>query len=87
MRHTKRLSRSPYSVTESRIVLDHKLIPRNEIRELDPEVISREFATNWQEEDLNRELLSLLAPIRVENSGRGFGSIRSECLHSMAKKF
>jgi len=49
------------------------LIPRNEVSGLDPAIVSREFAAKRQEEVLKRELITMLAPVHVENSERLVG--------------
>ncbi len=49
------------------IILQH--IPRNELSQLGPAIITREFAAKRQEEVFERELMTMLTSVHVENSG------------------
>ncbi|QPN59278.1 hypothetical protein H8F24_14690 [Synechococcus sp. CBW1002] len=63
-----------FADTGGRVVV-LQLIPGNELSKLDPAIVTREFAAKRQEEILKRELMTMLAPIHVENSGLLFGDI------------
>ena len=47
-----------------------QFIPRDQLSQLDPAIVSIKLSTKWQEEILERELITMLAPIHVENSGQ-----------------
>ena len=49
--------------------------------QLDPAIVAREFAAKRQEEVFKRELMTRLASVHVENSGRLFGRNRRICEH------
>jgi len=51
-----------------------KFIPRNELSQLDSAIITREFAAKRQKKVFERELMTMLKPIHVENSGPLLGS-------------
>jgi hypothetical protein len=57
-----------------RCVVVLQFTPRNELSQLDPPIVTREFAAKRQEEVFKRELLTMLTPIHVENSGPLLGS-------------
>lgn len=52
-----------------------QLIPGNQLSQLDPAIVTGEFAANRQGV-LKRELMTLLTPVHVENSGPLLGSNR-----------
>jgi hypothetical protein len=43
------------------------------------------LSTKWQEEILERELITMLAPIHVENSGQLLGANGPICVHFTAR--
>jgi hypothetical protein len=51
-----------------------QLIPRNELSQLDSAIVTGEFAAKRQEEVFERELMTMLTPVHVENSGPLLGS-------------
>jgi hypothetical protein len=54
--------------------------------QLDPAIVTREFATKWQEEVLERELTTMLTPVHVENSDPLLGSTQPVLAHFSDKK-
>jgi hypothetical protein len=58
-----------------------QLISRNEFSKLDPVIVTGEFSAKRQYEDLERELMAMLTPIHVENSGPLLGSNQLVCAH------
>jgi len=50
-----------------------KLYPRNEFSQPDPAIVIREFARKRQYEVLEREVLTRLTPVYVENSWTTYG--------------
>jgi hypothetical protein len=68
-------------------VVDLDLIPRIKLRPLDPAVVSTEFAAKRQEEVFKRELLTMLTPVLMENSGQLLGSNRPDLAHDSSRKF
>ena len=52
-----------------------QLVPQDQLGQLDPAIFTRELSAKWQEEILERELITMLTPIHVENSGVVFGLI------------
>jgi hypothetical protein len=63
-----------------------QFIPRNELSQLDPAIVTREFASKRQEEVFERELMTMLTLIHVENSGPLLGSNRRILAHCSVKK-
>jgi hypothetical protein len=61
------------------------LIPWDERVQLDPAIVAREFAAKRQEEVFRRELMTRLASVHVEKSGRLFGRNRRICAHFTAR--
>jgi hypothetical protein len=51
-----------------------QLIPRNELSQFDQAIVTREFVAKRQEEVFQRELMTMLKPVHVENSGPLLGS-------------
>jgi hypothetical protein len=74
------------ALAELRRVVVLQLIPRNELCELDPAIVTREFAAKRQEEIFERELMTMLTPVHVENSGARLGSDRPAFAHFTVKK-
>jgi hypothetical protein len=73
-------------LAELRRVVVLQLIPRNELSQLDPAIVAREFAAKRQEEVFEQELMTVLTPVHVENSGPLLGSNRPVCTHFTVKK-
>ena len=73
------------ALAELRRVVIFQVFRRDEFGELDSAVITGEFAAKWQEEVFERELMTRLASIHVENSGRLFGRNDPICVHSTDK--
>jgi len=67
---------APKPFAELRHVVVLQLIPRNKLSQLDPAIVTRESAAKRQEEVLERELMTMLTPVHVENSGPLLGSNR-----------
>jgi hypothetical protein len=51
----------------------------------DPAIVTREFAAKRQQEVFERELMSVLTSVHVENSGQRLGSNQPICAHFTAK--
>jgi hypothetical protein len=64
-----------------------QFIRRNELSQLGPATVAREFAAERQKEVFERELMTMLGPIQVENSGPPLGSNRPFCAHFTVKNF
>jgi hypothetical protein len=62
-----------------------QFIPWNELRQLDPPIVAREFAAKRQKEIFKRELMTMLTSVHVENSGQHLGSKRPIHAHFTAK--
>jgi hypothetical protein len=56
------------SLVELCRVINVQVMPWNELRQLDPAIVIREFAAKWQEEIFERELITMITPLYVENS-------------------
>jgi hypothetical protein len=67
------LGRCSKALAELRGVVIFQVFPGHEFGQLDPAVITREFAAKGQEEVLKRELMTRLASVHVENSVQLFG--------------
>ncbi len=83
--HAKGLCWRSESLAELGLVIILQLIPRNELRQLDPAIVTREFAAERQEEVFERELMTMLTSVHVENSGSLWGSNRPVCAHFTVK--
>jgi hypothetical protein len=64
-----------------------QLIPGNEISLLDPAIVTREFVAKRQEEVFERELMTMLSSVHVENSGQGSGSNRPNLQHFIVNNY
>jgi hypothetical protein len=72
----KGLCRSAKPLAELGGIVIFKFIPWDQ---LEPAVVTREFAAKRQEEVFKRELVTMLTPVHVENVGRllgAFGPVR-----------
>ena len=81
----QRLTLGPVQKNQSTSVI-LKLIPWDQRMQLDPAIVSREFAAKRQKEVFKRELMTRLASVHVENSGRLFGRNRRICAHFTGRK-
>jgi hypothetical protein len=63
-----------------------QFIPRNQLRQLDRAIITREFAAERQEKILERELMTILTSVNLENSGQLLGSNWPIGAHFSVKK-
>ncbi len=68
-RHLKRLGTRSKALAELRRIVIFQFIPGNELSELDPAIVTREFAAKRQEEILKRELVTMLTPIMWKTLG------------------
>ena len=73
------------ALEEFRRVVVLQLIPRNKLSQLDPAVLTREFAAKRQEEIFKRELMTMLTPVHVENFEPLLGSNQPFCVHLTAR--
>ena len=62
------------SVPELSRIINPPVIPRNELSQLDPVIITRKFAAERQEEVYERELMTMLTSVHVENCETLLGS-------------
>jgi len=67
--------REAVALAKLRRIVVLQRVPQDQLSQLDPAIVTRELSTKWQEEILERELMTMLAPIHVENSGLLFGDI------------
>jgi hypothetical protein len=72
-RHVKWLRRSTKSLAELGCIVVFQLFPGDQLREPDPAIVAREFAAKRQKEVFERELITMLTPVHVENSERLLG--------------
>ena len=84
--HAKGFCRCSKALAKLRREVVLQLIPRNKLSQLDPAIVTREFATKRQEEVFKREL-AMLTPIYVENSGPPLGSDRPVLTHVSSKNY
>jgi hypothetical protein len=61
-------------------------IPRNKFSQVDPAIVTREFAAKREEEVLERELMTMLTPVHAENSGPLLGSNQPVFAHFKPQK-
>jgi len=85
--HAKGFCWRSKSLAELGRVIILKLIPRNELSPLDPAIVTREFAAKRQEKVFERELMTILTLVHVENSGPLLGSNRPIGAHFTAKNY
>ena len=52
-----------------RHIIDLQLIPRYELSQFDPAIVTRECAAKRQKEIFEREMMEMLTSVHVENSG------------------
>ncbi len=72
--HAKGFCRCSKAVAELRRVVILQLISGNEVSQLYPAIVTSEFAAKRQGEVFERELMTMLTPAHVENSGPLLGS-------------
>ena len=79
------------SLAELSCIVIFQLIPWDQLSQLDPAIVAREFSSKRQEKVLKRELITMLTSVHVENSGRLLGAnepnlvhlIRENCSHPL----
>ena len=79
--HAKGLCWRSKSFTELSRVIILQLIPRNELSQLDPAIVTREFAVKRQKEVFERELITMLTSVHVGNSGPLLGANEPDPVH------
>ena len=67
-RHTKRLCWSSKPFAELSCIAIFQFIPWDQLGQLDPAVVTREFPAKRQEEVFKRELVAMLTPVHIENA-------------------
>ena len=58
-----------------------QFVPWDQLGQLDPAVVTRELSTKWQEEVLERELITMLAELHMESSGQILGGNEPVSVH------
>lgn len=62
-----------------------QFVPRVPLGQLDPAIVTKELSTIWQEEILERELITGLAPVHVANSWQLSGEFAALWEHLTVK--
>jgi len=80
-RHAKWLRRSTKPLAELGCIDIFQFVPWDQLGQLDPAVVTRELSTKWQEEVLERELITMLAELHMECSGQILGGNEPVSVH------
>lgn len=79
--HAKWLCRGAKALAELSCIVIFQLIPWDQLGQLDPAIVAREFSSKRQEAVLKRELITMLKSVHVENSGRLLGLNEPNLVH------
>ena len=79
--HAKWLCRGAKALAELSCIVIFQLIPWDQLSQLDPAIVTRELSSKRQEEVLERELITMLTSVHVENSWRLLGANEPNLVH------
>jgi len=69
------------ALAELSCIVIFQLIPWDQLSQLDPAVVTRELYSKRQEDVLERELITMLTSVHVENSGQLLGTNEPNLVH------
>lgn len=74
------------ALAELSCIVIFQLIPWDQLSQLDPAIVTRELSSKRQEDVLERELITMLTSVHVENSGQLLGANEPNLVHLNRKK-